>query len=51
MTGGMHCPDCDQAHNDWDEAGTYAVDDGYHAGIIERWECEHCGNILEGGRV
>lgn len=49
-SGGMECHECGDTHTDWSKDGEYAVDDGHHAGIIERWECGHCGAITEGGR-
>lgn len=50
MGEGMRCHDCDRTHQDWEDAGEYAVDGPYHSGIIQRWECGHCGSITEGGR-
>lgn len=50
MTDGMHCPGCGQTHQDWTDAGSYTVDDGHHAGTIERYRCERCDEIVEGGR-
>ncbi len=47
---GMECHSCERTHANWDDAGSYAVDGGHHAGIIERWECGHCSSITEGGR-
>lgn len=47
---GMRCHNCKHKHTDWDNDGSYAVDDGHNAGIIERWECGICGAITEGGR-
>jgi len=47
---GMRCHECEREHTDWEKDGEHAVDDGTHAGIIERWECGKCGAITEGGR-
>jgi len=50
MSDGMRCPGCERTHTDWADAGSYTVDDGHHAGIIERFRCEQCDEIVEGGR-
>lgn len=50
MGDGMRCHECGRTHADWTKDGEHAVDDGHHAGIIERWKCGHCGAITEGGR-
>lgn len=47
---GMRCHECGDTHRDWEDAGSHAVDDGHHAGIVERWRCGNCGSITEGGR-
>lgn len=47
---GMRCHDCGRKHTDWKDAGSHAVNGPYHSGIIERWECSHCGSVTEGGR-
>jgi len=47
---GMLCQDCGVTHMDWSYDGEHAVDDGHHAGIVERWECGNCSTITEGGR-
>lgn len=46
---GMECHDCGVTHLDWSDAGQHAVDNGHHAGIVERFECGNCGAITEGG--
>lgn len=50
MSGGMQCPDCGRDHADWSDAGSYVVNGPHHEGIIDRYECGHCGNVVEGGR-
>ena len=49
-TTGMECLDCGVAHPFWNDAGSYTVSGPYHAGVVERWECDICGDIVEGGR-
>jgi len=50
VEGAMRCPECDREHGLWFDDGTHAVNGPHHAGIIERWECGHCGHVLECGR-
>ena len=50
MSDGMRCPDCEREHMDWKDDGSHHVNDGHHRGVIERWECAHCGYVLEEGR-
>lgn len=47
---GMRCHECGHEHDDWTKDGKHTVDDGHHAGIIERWKCGICGAITESGR-
>jgi hypothetical protein len=51
MSEGMKCHNCEQRHLDWTDDGRYTVDDGHHAGIIQRWECGNCGAITEGEKA
>jgi len=44
---GMECHECGRQHSDWSHDGQHAVDDGHHAGIIQRYECGNCGAITE----
>lgn len=48
---GMQCHECGRQHSDWTDDGSYTVDDGHHAGIIQRWKCGNCGSITEGEKA
>ena len=47
---GMECPECGRKHVKWTDDGSHAVDGKYHAGIVQRYECEYCGFTMEEGR-
>jgi len=49
-TTGMRCPDCENSHDDWERDGEHAVNDEHNVGIITRWKCGICGNIIEAGK-
>jgi len=50
VSDGMRCPDCDETHDDWSDAGTAATPPGYR-GQYDLWDCERCGFTLEGVRL
>lgn len=47
MSEGMKCHNCGRRHTLWEKAGERTVDDGHHAGILKRWQCEYCGGYEE----
>ena len=49
MSDGLRCPDCDEWHEDWMDAGTAPNSDGRTT--LDLWDCNRCGFVLEGVRL